>query len=172
MLAGADAEVDADVKGKWIRKTRRAYFVGEYDGKGALKSLVDMKVDASRAEQLIEGWRAERDGRYREVTVRQLSKWAAVGVITPDDMKNRLRRLGYNDLDSNRIIFSVQYDLDAASQRAYEKTSREIEKRFKDNKQAKKANEKDLEKRLKDLEKERERIQKEMDRRKGLLGDE
>lgn len=172
MLAGASLEVDAAVKGKWIAKTRRAYFVGEYDGKAALLSLTGMKVDEDRAVQLIDGWRAERDGRYKEATVRQLSKWAAVGVITAEDMKLRLQRLGYNDLDSNRIIYSVQYDLDAAAQRAYEKTSREIEKRFKDNKQAKKAAEEDLVKRLKELEKERERIEKEMNRRRGLIGDE
>jgi len=168
-LKAADTELKADTTARWIRKVRKAYLVGEYDTVQAGVSLKSLGVDPSRAAELVELWRADRDGRYKEPAVGMLRKWAMDGLITADDMYNRLTRLGYNELDANRIIAATQHDINVAATKEFEKVMHQLEKNYKDSKAVQKATQAELEKRLAAIQKEQEKIQKEIDKRDKLI---
>jgi hypothetical protein len=165
IMRAADFEIQADTRTAWIKTYKRRYITGEYDFIAALTALIEQGIEDSRANEIIGIWRAERDGRLKEPTIRMLQDWARKGIISAASLNDRLRRLGYTQPDAERIIYSVQVDINREIQREYEKTAKELEKRFKDRESARKATEKELKTRLKELEKEQDRIQKELEKR-------
>lgn len=166
-LDGVDREVEALVVKQRLKALRRGFFVGEFSVADVKQQMALIPLDLPRIVQLIEIWIADRDGRFKEASIRQLREWAVNNIITIDEYFTRLKRLGYNTADANRIIYSsAKYSFDK-SQREYKQTVRELYAEYKDVKAARKASKDALEKRLKEMEKEQERIQKVLKERGG-----
>lgn len=153
MISGADEQVAMRVRGQWIKRARRAYFVGEWTQEQATANLVANHVQPDRAAQLVELWTAEVRGRYREPTIKKLIDWMKYGIITSEDAYQRFIRLGIPDLDARRYVTE---GLIVASERTQSKV-RQAEADFrriaKDLKSAKLERTKELEKQQKELEK-------------------
>lgn len=107
VLSSANEEVQANVRKQGIVKARRGYFVGEWDREQTRKSLLDLKVEPARVEQLIQKWEFERTGRFREPTVRLLVQWYVVGAISQDELFRRCSNLGFNNDDCRRIVIQA-----------------------------------------------------------------
>lgn len=169
-LNGADLEVSSDILAGEIKRWRRAYFTGSIDRTEALDTLKQLGIDPDRTVNLVEQWDSERLGRYREPTVAILHKWAMTGIISADDMYTRLLRLGYSSDDSNRIVYTAQYDVNKLAMANYEKTMKELAKNFKDSKSIKKSDQLYLESQIKFFQSQQDRIQKELDKLSKALG--
>lgn len=165
-LDAADTEVKAETKLRWIKVYRRGYFTGEHTRKGTETDLVNLGLDPKRVEDLLLQWDSDKMGRYREATVRQLMDWAVNNLISLVDLHNRLRTLGYSEIDAERIEYTAAHRQDKLVKAEIEKVVKDMEKRFKDQQQTKKATYDELTKRQKELQKEADRIQKELDKRK------
>lgn len=177
VILGADLEVAANTRRQWIKRARRAYFVGEWTAEETAANLLANQVPPPRAAQLVEQWTADIRGRYREPTARQIIAWTALGVITLDDAFRRLTRLGYSEGDSTRIVYQGVDAWRSRTQSMIRQGEADVRRIIKDAKQASKEEAARLEKRkkeieaqLKELEKERERIEKEQEKRKKQQG--
>lgn len=173
LLRGVDLEASAETRKRQIAAIRRGYFVAAYGDDEAAKKLRVLGVDPQRESDLIAQWKADRDGRYREPSARQILQWATLLIITPDDAFTRLLRLGYERPDAERMVYQGVIAAQERIEGKIEKAQGKIEKWVKDQKQAKKemtaeleARKKEIEKQQKEWEKEKERIQKELDARK------
>src|SRR5205085_2716925 len=62
-------------------------------------------------------WYAERTAKQKSPTVAVLCKWYDKGMITLDDMLQRVRNLNYSEVDALRIVESCQMDVKARRQK-------------------------------------------------------
>lgn len=164
LLSGADAEMNAQSKRVAIKRFRRAYMVGEMGAAQVKDILLSRGIDPMRIDQLLYQWDDERQGRYKEPTARLIIQWATLGIISSDDAYDRLKKMGYNDIDAQRIVWQGLYAQQQAVQKTIEKAAKQRDATFKSLQQAAKAETDDLTKRWNQLKSDITFWQKEADR--------
>lgn len=164
VLDGADKEVKAEILGKQLEKTRKGYFVGATTHAETREALIALGVDRQRIDDLMTVWNVERSGRYREATVRQLNKWASIGILSVEEYKNRLLNLGFTDMDSDRIIYATNFDVIQNIKANIVKQSNALVKAYKDSRFIKKASEDDMKKAIQELQAQQDKLQSELDK--------
>jgi uncharacterized protein YnzC (UPF0291/DUF896 family) len=89
---------------------------------GALRGV---GVDGAAVDRIVQLWTSERNTRSKEVTARMLCQWADKGLITAQQHRERLERLGYPAQDANRIARVCE--IDSAAKKAAAKKKEEKE---------------------------------------------
>lgn len=103
-VANCDLEHKLSVMEKIIRGVRARYLAGTLDPTQVTAELARWGVRPERAALLVELWNAEWFQRPKEVQAEQLCKWVGSGIISLDDMRKRLLRLGWSEDDARRIM--------------------------------------------------------------------
>jgi hypothetical protein len=103
ILRDADDKVRVDTKIRKIGKIRRGFFVGFYNTPTTDGLLAALGVSEQRRGDLIDQWTADRDGRFREPTVKIILDWIKAHIISPDDAYTRFINLGYVAPDAARM---------------------------------------------------------------------
>ena len=106
-LDDADLIAEANRRRSCIKGIRRRYFTGELDSGQARAELTAQGVGLTVAAELLAGWTCERKSRSKEPTVKQLTEWVTLGIITVDEFRRRLENLGYTADDAQRIIIAA-----------------------------------------------------------------
>lgn len=151
-ILDADEHVKAQTKEQQIKRFRRALITGAEATPTVRQSLVDIGVSLSRSIDLITQWEAERDGRYKEASAAQILKWITYQVVSVEQGKERLSRLGYipQDIDRMAALATVQGNDRVGSQ--YDASVGRKEKTYKSVKERQKATDAALTLRQKQLE--------------------
>lgn len=110
-LDDADLIAEANRRRSCIKGIRRRYFTGELDIGQARAELTAQGVGLTVAAELLTGWTCERRSRSKEPTVKQLTEWVTMGIITVDEFRRRLVNLGYTADDAERIIVAADVAL-------------------------------------------------------------
>ena len=103
-----DADLIRNARGRkaCIQAIRRRYLLGELDDRQGTKALTDLGLAGLTAIDFIGTWKCERISRRKEPTVKQLVDWLYWGIIDLNEMRRRLKNLGYSDDDAERILTS------------------------------------------------------------------
>lgn len=106
-LDDADTIRSAKRRGACIKGIKRRYFTGEIGTLEARALMTDQGVDLLNISTIMGGWECERSSRSKEPTVKQLTEWAVMGIITPLEFERRLINLGFTKADADRIILAA-----------------------------------------------------------------
>lgn len=82
---------------------RTRYLSGELTGDQAREQLISYGLVAPRVAQYMDDWQIERTTRRRTVSASQAVKWACQGLISLDDLNNRLVNLDYAPADIRNL---------------------------------------------------------------------
>lgn len=137
-LDDADTIRRALARKQCIKAMKKRFMNGEFDTMGVRVELLNLGLNVSVAQTLIEGWACERNSKHKEPTVKMLTDWALKGLITVQQFRDRLLNLGYSGEDADRIIRMADIEerermAKEAAARA-EKARKEAEKRAKQKK--------------------------------------
>ncbi len=111
LLNGIDVEVQADNTLERLKALKKRYIAGEDIEGGWGPMIQSVVIDPVRQDQIERQWTFERDHRLKETTAMQLRQWYMAGVISPEQMMNRLERLGYTADDAKRIAQTADIEL-------------------------------------------------------------
>lgn len=169
LIQGADAEAEADVRVAFLKRARRAYFTGGWTDEGLAIEFQARGIDPARGEQLRRQWFHEREGRFKEPSAKMVVDWCKHGIISPDDAYARLRRIGYDDVDTRRIVAqgivaqnrAIEAEM-GKQERALNAVVTSMRKARKTEEAALKAREKEIRDDIERMSKEGERIRKEL----------
>lgn len=89
---------------KAVAAIRAAFLAGRIDRAEAGRQLNGLDVNVDRRDELLRLWDIELQAKRKEATASEMCKWLAQGLITQDEMGQRLRRLGWSETDVARII--------------------------------------------------------------------
>lgn len=170
LFQSADLEISSQRRARELARWRRAFFVGEIDEPTARQKLRAFGLDMVREDEILATWDADRLGRYREPSARQILQWQQVGIIIPEDALDRLLRLGYSMTDAQRMVTQGLIARQEKVQGQIDKAQAKQERQIKTMKQARKEQTAELEKRKKELEKQQAALEKERDRVEKELG--
>jgi len=170
VLDGAETEMQAEAIQANIAAVRKAYLYGEIDKDLTETRLDQLGVGIVQIAQLIFRWDGDKRGKLKEPTVRMLAGWYMRGIISPTNLYERLRRLGYTDADANRILNASSYDLAEKNEKSAKALQKEIEAAIRTKKAAQAANDKQLKDALDNAQKQIVRIQEEYNRRAANAG--
>lgn len=104
---------------------RRRFFVGAIDGITAVKELGNNGWDIDAARDIVDTWACERAAGLQEVPARKNVDWAVSGVITLQQLEQRLTNLRYSPDDVARFVGEAIYRIRKAAAAAAEKALRE-----------------------------------------------
>lgn len=110
VLIQADQIRLASRRRKCIAGVRRRYYVGEFDKTDCETKLIEIGVDAFAANDMVGAWTCERDSRAKEPRVNYLQSWWRRGLISTEQLLERLKRLGYSHDDSLRLVNITQIE--------------------------------------------------------------
>lgn len=110
VLIQADQIRLATRRRKCIAGVRRRYYVGEFDRADCETKLIELGVDSFAANDMVGAWTCERDSRAKEPRVNYLQSWWRRGLISTEELLERLKRLGYTHDDSLRLVNITQIE--------------------------------------------------------------
>lgn len=87
-----------------VSAIRTRYLSGELTGDQAQEQLISYGLVAPRVVQYMDDWQIERTTRRRTVSASQAVKWACQGLISLDDLNNRLVNLSYAPADVRNLM--------------------------------------------------------------------
>lgn len=102
-LDAADDELSADTRAAAVRGVRRGLVSGEHSDAEAIALLVRFGVDAPVASKVATAWVMDRDTRYKRISAQQAAKMFAQGLIGAEELRRRVRNLGYALRDADLI---------------------------------------------------------------------
>lgn len=115
----ADVKVKAATKAKCLKEIRKRYMYGDIEESQLNKSLLDIGLSQEQAVEYVKSIRCERSNKHKEATASQLCEWFGRNLITYDNYKIRLLRIGFSPQDVERIVSSC----DLATEEKLEKKS-------------------------------------------------
>jgi hypothetical protein len=87
-----------------IKIIKKRYLVGDLSSDQARAILIKIGAELNRVNELIEDWELEIQIRSKQVAAGTLCSWYYRKLITEDEYAIRLRRIGYQPADVERII--------------------------------------------------------------------
>jgi hypothetical protein len=104
---------------------------GELERPAAVQLVWELVGDAIEAQQVVDLWLCEQRFRSRQVSAAQMCGWVERGLLTADEMLERLMRLGYSQGDALRILAACGIDIAERTRRRLEaeRRKREAEER-------------------------------------------
>jgi hypothetical protein len=131
---------------------------GELERPAAVQLVWELVGDAVEAQQLVDLWLCEQRFRSRQVSASQMCGWVERGLLTADEMLDRLMRLGYSQGDALRVLAACGIDIAERTRRRLEAERRKRE-----------AEERRIQAELERQRREEERRTRERERRLGQL---
>jgi hypothetical protein len=171
-LDAADDEVAADTRAQAVKGVRRGYMAGEFDTRGTEQALINFGVSPVQAGQLVTIWTIERDTRFKTLSATQAADMLKKGLISAEELRRRLRNLGYVPRDADLILaraMKVEGESDGLTASELDAA---ITETIKTRKEASAKSDSVLVNRLRQLFKEQVRIIKEMNTRREAEGKE
>lgn len=86
------------------RGIKRKYLMGELTADESRNELLTRGTSQQRANQLVEWWGCEKSSAGKAVATNKLCEWLERGAIDAGDFLQRLRRIGYEEIDAARIL--------------------------------------------------------------------
>lgn len=170
IIDGVHLEREAEHRGKVIRGVMRGYRYGEITRTQAESRLIEAGVDQFAIVQMIDGWEVERETRWKQPTVAQLTGWLTKFIMPAAEVERRLRNLGYSQDDAERIITLAIMKAEDAKKVLPAEVGGVFESRVNNAKAARAQNTQALERRAAALVSELDRIREEMNKRLKELG--
>lgn len=130
-MDAAEEELKADQREREIAAIRERYRHGEFTQNEAVEQLVPVVGFLDQANRIVDEWAAQLRVKGKYFTAYRLCKYVRQGLITLDDMWNRLVRLGYTEADANILVGSCRSDIAKALADAAAKAAREAAKKTK-----------------------------------------
>lgn len=93
---------------KCVKAIRARYLKGEFDRAGATAALMSYSVDLNQTIGLLNAWDCELRSRPKEVSALKLCEMATAGLLTVNEFRLRLRRIGYLPADADRMVSLCQ----------------------------------------------------------------
>lgn len=103
-LDAADDETAADTRGAAVRGVKRGLMSGEHSDREATALLTKFGVAPIVADRLVTSWAIERDTRYKRLSAAQAVKMLTAGLIGVEELRRRIRNLGYATRDADLIV--------------------------------------------------------------------
>lgn len=103
-LFAAEQEVMAETRAEAVKGTRRGFMAGEYSAEQAKAMLAKFGADAGISVHLLTKWTIERDSRFKKLSATQAVKMLQLGLIGAEELRRRLRNLGYTIRDADLIL--------------------------------------------------------------------
>lgn len=166
VLDAADDELAADTRAAAVKGVRRGLMSGEHSDEEATKLLTRFGVAPIVAERMVATWVMERDTRYKRISAAQAQKMLQQGLISAEELRRRIRNLGYAIRDADLITAKALHVEGAADGLQPAELDTAIGEAIKSRKQAERVGEGRLASRLRLLWNEAERIVKELNRRR------
>jgi hypothetical protein len=91
---------------KRIKLVKKRYLVGDLSPDQARNLLLKIGAELNRVNELIEDWELEIQIRSKQVAAQTLCEWYYRKLITEEEYAVRLRRIGFQPQDVERIIAS------------------------------------------------------------------
>jgi hypothetical protein len=104
ILAALDVEVKAKARKACVAAIRKRFLAGEYSGDEVRQELQGRGIPTHMLLALSEQWACERSSKERSVPAATLCQWFARSLITEQDFRLRLVRLGYSGVDAARVV--------------------------------------------------------------------
>lgn len=127
-----EAIADARVKTLCSRQYRKRYLKGEWSQEKAREVMIRDGFDANQANRLISAWACESFATEKALPASQLCDMYSRNLLTVEEFRIRLIRLGYSAVDAARIIAvceqKSQQRLRQASDRSQSKLKADAEK--------------------------------------------
>lgn len=86
------------------RAIKRRFLTGDLDKQQASNELMAKGIVLERANKLLNGWECEKSSRGKPVAAAKLCHWLGLGIVTPADFLDRMKRVGYTADDAGRIL--------------------------------------------------------------------
>lgn len=122
-----------------LRSIRKGFLQGQYDVSQLRVELSKQSISPEHADELVSRWGCEKASRDRQATAAMLAGWYLEGSLDDVEYYTRLRNLGWNATDSQRMIESSRSKVNArteketklrlrAEEMEREKNARQLEK--------------------------------------------
>lgn len=100
------AELDLQSKrvAKIVDFVRKQYLRGVLDENQALGQLQQVGIVQPRAGLYVEDWTREIQVQFKQISAQKAVKWACEGLISVEQLRNRLENLGYDREDQNGLV--------------------------------------------------------------------
>lgn len=170
-LFAAEQEVAAETRAEAIKGTRRGFMSGEYSVEQARAMLAKFGADKGISENLITRWAIERDSRFKKLSATQAVKMLQLGLIGAEELRRRLRNLGYTIRDADLILAKALAIEGAADGLEPKELDEEITAAIRSRKEAAKLSDSLLMGRLSKIIKEAIRITSEVNERRTKRGE-
>lgn len=161
--------LDADLRRTCARNIRKRFLLGEMEPPEAITALIGFQFDLLDAEHLVAKWTCENESMGKEAPAAKLCQWLELQVITPAQFLDRLGRIGWSDVDAQRLLVDCGAKLGMKLQQQFVKDAKlRAQQAERDRKRAERER-KAAQKREKDLAKMREKAAAARDKRERQL---
>jgi polyhydroxyalkanoate synthesis regulator phasin len=170
VLDAADQEMIADQRLREVKALKRGFMFGEYDVQEAGRLLEGYGQTRDQSAMTLAAWITDRDGRYKQPTVSQLTQWMTQGLISANECDRRLRNLGYKKADAEKIVELAVMKGEAKGGMSAEEAGGVYQEAIKNAREARQRSETELEKRKRGIVSELIRIMLEINKRRDAEG--
>ena len=105
LLKSADKAIDNAQRIACQRGIKRRYLHGEFDKEAAISNLTNYGTTLDRANKLVGYWECEKASKSKHATAARLCNWMSIGLITQQELVDRLVRLGFTQADAEMIQY-------------------------------------------------------------------
>lgn len=99
---------ELDLQGKRVARIvefiRKQYLKGVINNNQALAQLLQVGVVQPRAGLYVDDWTLEINVQFKQISAQKAVKWACEGLISVEQLRNRLQNLGYDREDQNGLV--------------------------------------------------------------------
>lgn len=117
----------AESRQKCVISIKRRMMKGEYTPAEAEAELVVQGVDVDQANAIASGWACEKSAKGKHATAANLCKWFELGLITLQEMVDRLEKLGWSRDDAIMVATDCLKRADTRTTKATEAAQRKAE---------------------------------------------
>lgn len=120
----ADVRAQQKVRDVCNKAMRRRYLAGEFVPNDAISTLTSQGLDGAQATRLVNSWECELVARGKHLSASVLCRMLGRGLITIEDMRSRLIRVGYRPLEAELVVADCLAGISERQLRAQEQAAR------------------------------------------------
>jgi hypothetical protein len=112
--------IDSDIRVQFLKRCQQGikqrYLMGEITQDEAQSELVARGTTNQRAGQMVDWWGCELKSGEKRASASQLCDWLARGAISSTEYLDRLKRIGYSEVDAALMLEDCTIRMNAAAQ--------------------------------------------------------
>src|SRR6201991_925947 len=121
--------IDADIRVQFLKRCQQGikqrYLMGEITQDEAQSELVARGTVDSRASQMVNWWGCELKSGEKHASAAQLCDWLSRGAISSVDYLERLKRIGYSEVDAALMLDDCTINMTAKAQAKAQREAKE-----------------------------------------------